>query len=141
MQVRLDQRWTPTETDSPYARLGEEQGVRALVEAFYDAMERDEPELAKLHQVDDQGHIPREFRDRFALFLIGWLGGRQEYTQKHGHPRLRMRHAQVPVSPAMRDAWLRAMKSALDGREVDPAVRAWLDGRFAEVAEMLRNVP
>ena len=141
MQLRLDQPWTPTETDTPFARLGGDAGVRALVEDFYDAMERDEPALAKLHQVDQAGRITRVFRDRFALFLIGWLGGPQEYMEKHGHPRLRMRHAHVPVNNPMRDAWLRSMGKALDARAVDPAVRSWLDGRFAEVADFLRNVP
>ncbi len=141
MQLRIGQSWTPTETDTPFSRVGGEAGVRAIVEAFYDAMERDAPALAALHQVDEAGRIKREFRDRFALFLIGWLGGPNDYTQKHGHPRLRMRHARVPVNGAHKDAWLSAMKVALDGRTIDPSVRAWLDGRFAEVADFLRNVP
>jgi hemoglobin len=140
LQLRLGQSWTPTDTDTPFARVGGEAGVRELVEAFYDAMERDEPKLAALHQVDAQGKIRREFRDRFALFLIGWLGGPQHYIEQHGHPRLRKRHGHVPVDAAMRDAWLRSMKSALDGRTLEPAVRGWLDGRFAEVADFLRNV-
>jgi hemoglobin len=141
MQLRLGQSWTPTDTDSPYARLGERDGVRALVETFYDAMERDEPALARLHQLDAEGRISRGSRDRFALFLIGWLGGPQDYMAQHGHPRLRMRHAHVPVNSAMRDGWLRAMKTALDARSLEPEVRAWLNGRFAETADFLRNVP
>ena len=141
MQLRIGHSWTPTEADSPFARLGGEAGVRALVDAFYDAMERDEPALAKLHQLDAQGRIERSFRDRFALFLIGWLGGPQDYVAQHGHPRLRMRHGQVRVDTAMRDAWLRAMRRALDGRAPEPEVRTWLEGRFAEVADFLRNVP
>lgn len=139
MQLRLGHSWTPTDTDSPFLRLGGAEGVRAVVEAFYDAMERDEPALARLHQLDAEGRIPREFRDRFALFLIGWLGGPQDYTAQHGHPRLRMRHAHVRVDAEMRDAWLRAMRTALEGRALPPEVRSWLDGRFAEVADFLRN--
>ena len=27
----------------------------------------------------------------FALFFIGWLGGPQDYVERHGHPRLRRR--------------------------------------------------
>jgi hemoglobin len=141
VQLRLNQSWTPSPDDTPFTRLGGEAGIRALVEDFYDAMEKHEPALAKLHRLDAEGRIAREFRDRFALFLIGWLGGPDDYQQQHGHPRLRMRHGHVPVDNPMRDAWLHSMRLALDARQVDPGVRSWLDGRFAEVADFLRNVP
>ncbi len=129
----------PTE-ETPFSLLGGEAPVRRLVEAFYDQMEAHEPALAELHQLDDEGRISRTSRDRFALFLIGWLGGPQTYMQKFGHPRLRMRHAKVPIDEAMRDAWVRSMTRALDAKGVDGEVRAFLDARFAEVAEFLRNV-
>lgn len=83
--------------------MGGDAPVRQLVEKFYDHMEAHEPVLADLHRRDADGHISREFRDRFALFLIGWLGGPQEYMERHGHPRLRMRHGRVPVGAAMRE--------------------------------------
>jgi hemoglobin len=121
--------------------LGGAEPVRRLVDAFYDAMEADEPVLAALHRLDADGHIPRGFRDRFALFLIGWLGGPQEYIEQHGHPRLRMRHAHVPVDATMRAAWLRCMTTAMDRSQVSGRARSYLDQRFAEVAEFLRNVP
>jgi hemoglobin len=131
--------WTPTEGDTPYSRLGGSESVLALAEAFYDAMDATEPELAKLHELDAQGKVSRAMRDRFGLFLIGWLGGPQDYMAKHGHPRLRMRHARVPVASSMRDAWLRCMRAAMDARKVDGDVRSYLDARFAEVADFLRN--
>ena len=40
----------------------------------------------------------------------------------------------------MRDAWLRAMGRALDEQGVTGDVRGFLDARFAEVANFLRNV-
>lgn len=131
--------WTPTETDTTYSRLGGSDAVRALTEAFYDAMDATEPELAKLHELDEQGRVSRRMRDRFGLFLIGWLGGPQDYMATHGHPRLRMRHARVPVSVNMRDAWLRCMRAAMDARNIDADVRSYLDARFAEVGDFLRN--
>ena len=131
----------PAELVSPFALLGGDDAVRALVEAFYDAMSRDEPVLARLHECNPDGRVSRASRDRFALFLVGWLGGPQDYVARHGHPRLRQRHARVPVDSEMRDAWLRAMQTALDERGVTGEIRGFLDARFAEVGEFLRNRP
>ena len=115
--------------------------MRALVESFYDIMSDREPVLSRLHRCTPEGRVDRYSRDRFALFLIGWLGGPQDYIAQHGHPRLRMRHARVPVDPVMRDAWLRCMTAAMDAEQVGGRIRTFLDGRFAEVASFLRNVP
>jgi hemoglobin len=128
------------EATTAFELIGGADEVRALVERFYDAMSEHEPELAALHRLDAAGKVDRESRDRFALFLIGWLGGPQDYMALHGHPRLRMRHAKVPVGVGFRDAWLRCMQRALDAEEITGEVRVFLDNRFAEVADFLRNV-
>ena len=126
--------------ETPYELLGGADRVRALAERFYDVMSEREPALARLHVCDPDGKVDRGSRDRFALFLIGWLGGPQDYIQQHGHPRLRMRHGRVPVDLAMRDAWLRCMQAAMNDLGVTGEVRAYLDSRFAEVADFMRNV-
>lgn len=112
-----------------------------LAQTFYDAMERDEPALTAVHQTDPEGAVTAATRARFGLFLVGWLGGPPDYEQRFGHPRLRRRHAHVPINLSMRDAWLRCMGVALDVCEVRGEVRGFLDQRFAEVAEFLRNQP
>lgn len=124
---------------TPYELLGGEPTVRKLVEHFYDAMGRSEPKLTRLHKCDEHGQVSRESRDRFALFLIGWLGGPDDYMSQYGHPRLRMRHGRVPVDLTMRDAWMRSMITALDELAISGPVRSFLDQRFAEVADFLRN--
>jgi hemoglobin len=126
---------------TPFEMLGGADVVRALVERFYDAMERTEPALARLHRLDPDGKISRTSRDRFALFLIGWLGGPDDYVAQFGHPRLRLRHARVAVDETMRDAWLRSMQIALDESAISGHVRGFLDARLAEVADFLRNQP
>jgi hemoglobin len=126
---------------TPYDLLGGREPVVALAKAFYDAMEREEAELTGLHRRSESGGVHDDVRARFTSFLIGWLGGPQDYVAQHGHPRLRMRHARVPVDERMRDAWLRAMNRALDERGVQGDLREFLQRRFAEVADFLRNVP
>lgn len=126
--------------DTPFALLGGADRVRALVETFYDIMCEREPALARLHPCMPEGVVARGPRDRFGLFLIGWLGGPQDYVAAHGHPRLRMRHGRVAVDEAMRDAWLRCMTAAMDQHGVTGELRAFLDGRFAETADFMRNV-
>lgn len=126
---------------TPHDLIGGRDVVLALANRFYDAMERDEPELTALHDCKAPGKVTDATRERFGLFLVGWLGGEQEYMAKYGHPRLRMRHHQVRIDIAMRDAWLRAMATALDETGVQGDLRAFLDERFAHVANFLRNVP
>lgn len=130
----------PNASDTPFARLGGADKVRALVERFYDAMRDHEPALARLHACDAAGRVSRDSRDRFAMFLIGWLGGPQDYMKQHGHPRLRMRHGKVPVDVAMRDAWMRSMRRAMDAEAIEGELREFLETRFADVADFLRNV-
>jgi len=125
---------------NPYNLAGGADTIRALVETFYDLMSEREPALARLHVCTPDGKVAPGSRDRFALFLIGWLGGPDDYVRHHGHPRLRMRHARVAVNVDMRDAWLRCMSAALNAHGIAGELRTFLDGRFAEVADFMRNV-
>jgi hemoglobin len=131
--------YVPSPTDTPFDRIGGEPAVRALVERFYDAMTELEPALARLHPCDDEGRVLPASRERFGLFLIGWLGGPQDYIAQHGHPRLRMRHAQVPVDGDAAAAWMRCMRTALDGSGVEVDLRAFLDAKLGDLAFFLRN--
>jgi hemoglobin len=131
--------YVPSPTDTPFERLGGAPAVRALVEHFYDAMSELEPALALLHPCDERGQVARTSRDRFALFFISWLGGPQDYVAQHGHPRLRMRHASVPVDGAMAAAWMRCMRAAFDRAGVEGDVRAFLEARLGDLTLFLRN--
>ncbi len=129
----------PNELESPYRSLGGREAVLRLAERFYDVMDEREPALAALHPRDRDGKVSRRSRDRFGLFLVGWLGGPDDYARENGHPRLRMRHGRVAVDIAMRDAWLRCMFQAMDDCAVEPSAKAFLRQRFSEVADFLRN--
>jgi hemoglobin len=126
---------------TPFQALGHDAAI-ALANRFYDHMDAHEPALVALHRCDESGtRVAPIVRERFASFLVEWLGGPQDYSRANGHPRLRMRHAHVAVDVAMRDAWLRCMNAALAHESVNEEVRDYLVKRFAEVADFLRNRP
>ena len=52
--------------------------------------------------------------ERLRLFLMQYWGGPSTYSERRGHPRLRMRHAPFAVDRAAHDAWLRHMRAAVD---------------------------
>ena len=131
----------PSGERTPFALVGGPDAVRALAMRFYDEMEAHEPALTAVHRLEAPGKVSLATRESFASFLSFWLGGPQDYLQTHGHPRLRMRHAHVPVDAAMRDAWVRSMTRAMDACRIEGEVRAFLDKRFTDMAEFLRNVP
>jgi hemoglobin len=123
--------------NTPFDALGGEARVRALVDAFYDLMDRD-PAFAAIRAL----HKPSLDDARLKLFefLCGWLGGPQLYIQKYGHPRLRARHATFSIGSAERDQWLACMRTAMDGQAITGDVRTFLNQRLAHVANFMRNV-
>jgi hemoglobin len=94
---------------SLYEAVGGEETFRRLVHRFYQGVAED-PVLRPLYPEQDLG--PAE--ERLRLFLIQYWGGPKTYSERRGHPRLRMRHAPFTVGVAERDAWLRHMRDALD---------------------------
>ncbi len=132
---------TPQQTLNPFDQLGGTLQVEKLARSFYSYMAREEKELAGVHQLDDRGEIKDDAVLRFSAFLHEWLGGPANYSPTYGHPRLRMRHSKVKIDSKMRDAWLRCMSHALDKIGAQGDVRSFLDARFADVANFLRNHP
>ncbi|MCP4835635.1 MAG: group II truncated hemoglobin [Phycisphaera sp.] len=122
--------------NTPFNALGGEPVVRRMVDAFYDHMDSDPP-FEHLRALHPESLV--ESRDKLHDFLCGWLGGPQHYMNKHGHPRLKMRHAPFPIGEIERDQWLACMALALDDLAVEGEIRSFLDGRFAHVADFMRN--
>ena len=122
--------------NTPFDAIGGEPMVRRLVDSFYDHMDADAPfeVIRRLHPASLQ-----ESRDKLHDFLCGWLGGPQHFVRKHGHPRLRMRHAPFPIGDVERDQWLDCMTLAMDELELAGELRAFLDARFTQVADFMRN--
>jgi hemoglobin len=122
---------------TPYERIGGETKVRQLVERFYDLMDL-EPRYAALRAV--HGSTLEQARQKLAWFLTGWLGGPQHYTDRFGHPRLRMRHMPFTIGILERDQWLACMDQAMEEVGIDDGLREWLRNSFFQTADWMRNV-
>lgn len=122
--------------NTPFERLGGEVGVRQLVDRFYDLMEL-EPQYAELLAM----HPKRmdETRDKLFWFLCGWLGGPDYFSQRFGHPRLRMRHFPYAIGTKERDEWMACMVQTLTDLDMDADLRRQLHEAFAGTADWMRN--
>ena len=123
-----------------YARCGGAEGVRALVDRFYDLMDTLEEArtLRAMHPAALSGS-----REKLTLFLSGWLGGPPLYAQKYGHPRLRARHMPFAVDEAAAAAWMLCMSRALNEHPPlahDDDAKAKLTSGLTNLAQHMRNV-
>ncbi len=107
-----------TDPQNFYAEVGGAPVFHKIVARFYEEVAADEV-LRPLYPEEDLG--PAE--DRLRMFLEQYWGGPRTYSDQRGHPRLRMRHAPYRVGPIERDAWLRAMRIAVDEAGLSEAHR------------------
>lgn len=122
--------------DTPYARLGGEASVRALVDRFYDLMDL-EPQYAQLRAV--HGTDLASARDKLFWFLSGWLGGPSLYIERFGHPRLRARHLPFAIGTVERDQWVACMNRAMVETGINEELRLRLVQAFFQTADWMVN--
>jgi len=122
--------------ETPFAWIGGESQVHALVDRFYDLMDL-EPEYAALRAA--HGTELANAREKLKMFLTGWMGGPQRYTEQFGHPRLRMRHMPFSIGIAERDQWVACMDQAMQETAIDDALRTRLKESFMQTADWMRN--
>ena len=119
-----------------YEAVGGEETFHRLVHRFYQGVAED-PDLRALYPEEDLG--PAE--ERLRLFLIQYWGGPGTYSQRRGHPRLRMRHVPFVIGEAERDAWLRHMRVAVDELGLPEQLEKQLWDYFTMAAQSLVNAP
>lgn len=122
--------------ETPFAWIGGESQVHALVDRFYDLMDL-EPGYAALRAA--HGTELANAREKLTMFLTGWMGGPQRYTEQFGHPRLRMRHMPFSIGIAERDQWVACMDQAMQETAVDDTLRTRLKESFMQTADWMRN--
>jgi hemoglobin len=116
-----------------FDRLGE-AGLRRLVAAFYRRVPAD-PILGPMYPRDDLAGA----QERLGDFLIQRFGGPDHYSQKRGHPRLRMRHAPFKVDPQGRDRWIELMEAAMVETQMPAAAVPALRKFFQDAGTFMIN--
>lgn len=121
---------------SVYDLAGGEQTFKLLVERFYAGVAGD-PVLRAVYPEEDLSGAT----ERLTLFLVQYWGGPATYSERRGHPRLRLRHQPFTIGRRERDAWLRHMSDAVESLELAPAVRKALLDYFETASTAMINQP
>ena len=119
-----------------YDTVGGEETFRLLVHRFYAGV-ADDPVLRPLYPEPDLSGA----EERLRMFLVQYWGGPRTYSERRGHPRLRMRHAPFRIGRAEHDAWLARMRAAMDSIELTDDQRSTLWDYLVMAAQSLVNVP
>ena len=119
-----------------YDAVGGEPAFRRVVARFFAQVPQDEV-LAAVYPLDDLDGA----EERLRLFLMQYWGGPTTYSDERGHPRLRMRHAPFRIGTRERDAWLAAMRAAVDEEGLEEPLRAELLSYFESTATHMINSP
>ncbi|GAB4011520.1 globin [Nocardioides ultimimeridianus] len=119
-----------------YEEIGGFETFRGIVARFYAGVAQDEV-LRPMYPEADLG--PAE--ERFLMFLVQYWGGPTTYSERRGHPRLRMRHAPFAVDTAARDHWLSHFRAALDGAGLTPEQDARFWEYVTHAATFMVNTP
>jgi hemoglobin len=119
-----------------YEEIGGESFFTELVSQFYAQVAVD-PILRPMYPEGDL----KAAALRLQWFLEQYWGGPTTYQENRGHPRLRMRHAEFHINLAAHDAWLKAMRTAVDGVEMKPELREQLWSYLEMAAAAMVNQP
>jgi len=119
-----------------YEEMGGEAFFTDLVSQFYAQVALD-PILRPMYPEGDL----KAAALRLQWFLEQYWGGPSTYQENRGHPRLRMRHAEFHINIAAHDAWLKAMRTAVDGVEIKPELKAQLWSYLEMAANSMVNQP
>jgi hemoglobin len=123
--------------DASYQAAGEIDGIRRLVDDFYQEMDSWEgaQELRALHAPD-----LASARAKLSAFLSGWLGGPRLFQQQYGGISIPQFHTRWQVGEAERDAWLFCMQQAIARQPFTPEFAEYLLRQLRVPAERIRQV-
>jgi hemoglobin len=119
-----------------YEEFGGEAFFADLVSAFYAQVAVD-PILRPMYPESDL----KAAATRLQWFLEQYWGGPTTYQENRGHPRLRMRHAEFHINIQAHDAWLDAMRTAVDSLEMKSELKEQLWSYLEMAAAAMVNQP
>jgi len=119
-----------------YEEIGGEAFFADLVSQFYAQVAVD-PILRPMYPESDL----KAAATRLQWFLAQYWGGPSTYQENRGHPRLRMRHAEFHINLAAHDAWVKAMRTAIDGMQMRAEHRDQLWSYLEMAAAAMINQP
>lgn len=114
--------------------LGGEAGCKRLSTEFYGRVAK-EPVLRPLFP----GKSVKCAIEEFAAFLIQFLGGDEEQTQRRWWLSLRESHTRFRIIPAERQAWLKHMRETLAVSQLDESTRESLQEFFEHASAYVIN--
>jgi hemoglobin len=114
--------------------LGGDDYFTRLIAAFYRRVPGDEV-LSAMYPADDMAGAQERLRE----FCIQRFGGPQTYSQKRGHPRLRMRHIHFDIDVTARNRWMKLMTEAIEEVQTPQPMRDLLERTFAHMATFMMN--
>ena len=117
-----------------YEEIGGSPTIRGIVHRFYAGVAEDDV-LRPMYPERDLA--PAE--DRFAMFLEQYWGGPTTYSERRGHPRLRMRHAPFEVTQTAKEHWLLNFRAALDEADLTPEQDAQFWDYVTHAAQFMVN--
>lgn len=126
----------PATAQTPYDRIGGEEGIRRLTRRFYELMDS-LPEAAACRAVHPPSLVRAE--QRLFEYLSGWLGGPPLFVERHGHPMLRRRHFVARIDSPEIEGWLICFTRAWADTVTDRQLGAAVLPQVVQLAQHMRN--
>jgi len=117
-----------------YDAIGGYPTIAKIVTRFYEGVATDEV-LRPMYPEEDLGPAA----ERFTMFLAQYWGGPTTYSDRRGHPRLRMRHAPFAVTPRAKEHWLVHFRAGLDEAGLTPEQDAQFWDYVTHAAQFMVN--
>ncbi|MCB0997960.1 MAG: group II truncated hemoglobin [Ilumatobacteraceae bacterium] len=136
-QATIDQLRAELAEHSMFELLGGADGLRRVVDDFYDLMDTD-PLFAPIRTMHDSDLTA--IKDGLFAYLAGWLGAPPQYAQRPGARCIGAAHAPFMIDERARDLWVECMHRSMVAGGLADRYREALMPALAQMADALRNV-